>query len=63
MFGQNIAHARQCFVTGNQLNFAGLNLRDPLADFVDVRALNFRGDIICQTRDQTLRQLNTRFRR
>jgi hypothetical protein len=43
---QNVAHARQCFVSRNQFNFTRLNLRDALADFVDVRALNFCGDII-----------------
>ncbi len=60
---QKISHARQCLVARNQFNLARLNLRDPSLNFVDVCALNLGWDIICQTRDQTLRQLNTRFRR
>lgn len=52
---QKITHAYQCFIARNQFNLARLNLRDPASDFVDVCALNLCRDVICQTRDQTLR--------
>ena len=55
-----LAHLRQRFITRNQLNFAQFDLRDSLADFVDVCASNLRGDIISQTCDQVFCQRNTR---